>query len=467
MNFRHLTGFCVGILLAASCADDVTEVVTYDASKDAQIYAFSVAATFYNSSDSTDAGKAIRAKDSTDAANITAARFAIDQLRNIIYNPDSLPYGTTPKKVMMTVEYNATSGIGQFEIFVPDSAKYYIWNSSDSVDFSQMPVYFRLTAPNGYTTKDYRLDLRIHQIDPDTIIWQRQPDFETLSGKPNVLLHGNTFYAYSSNGLSTLLYTADKASLAWTPQSLQGLPSDLLLESITMMNNAFFAIDNTGNSYTSPDGVSWMQQTNGETVRAIYGVIPAYQDSVLLLAIEKNDGKRYFGTTSDLTSIAPVDKVSAFPNDPAIQPSFPVKGFSSVTNYNRERQNYNLLIVTAGINNRGEELNTTWLIHKTAEGLEMTPSSRNSVFQGAGISTFLYDSNLYAFAPIGLCYSTTWGDRWTTAPDKQQSPEAMPQRTHQSVVADNENYIWIFGGISESGETLKDVWKGRLNRLAR
>jgi hypothetical protein len=485
MNLRHLTCFCLSLLLVASCKDDVTETVTYDASKDAQIYSFSVAATFYKTSDTTDVGKAIRAKDSIDAARITAARFAIDQLRDVIYNTDSLPYGTTPQKVKMTVAFNSTYGIGQFEIYVPDSAKYYVWNNSDSIDLSKMPVHFLVTAPQGFPyTKEYRLDLRIHQIDPDTIVWRQQPDFEVEGKAQKVLLHENTFYAYStpdvpvSSAFYVSLYTADKTNPpTWTQQNLHGLPPNALLESITVMNGTFFAIDGGGSSYTSPDGIIWTKQTNAGNISAIYGVLPGTkeEDDVLLLAVKKSDGKLCFGATKDMVSIDIIDKVSAFPNDPSIQPVFPTSGFSSVTNYNRGLH-YNLLMVTAGENNDGEELNTTWLIRKTADGLELTPSSRNSYFKGAGISTFLYDNGLYAFAPLeredaptvdALYYSRSWGDRWAKAPDKQQPGEVIPKRTRPSIVADNENYIWIFGGVSKNGVALKDVWKGRLNRLAK
>jgi hypothetical protein len=483
MNLRHLACFCLSLLLVASCKDEVTEVVTYDASKDAQIYTFSVATTFYNSSDTTDAGKAIRAKDSIDAVKITAARFVIDQLRGAIYNPDSLPYSTAPQKVKMTVEFNSTYGIGQFEIYVPDSAKYYVWNNSDSVDLSKMPVHFLITAPDGSTKKGYQLDLRIHRIDPDTIIWRQQPDFEVEGKVQKVLLHENTFYAYSTPDVSissafyVSLYTADKTNSAtWTLQNLQGLQPNALLESITLMNGTFFAIDDDGNSYTSPDGINWTEQTNEKNIGAIYGVIPgtSSQDDALLLAVKNSDGKLYFGATKDMVSIDIIDKVSAFPNDPSIQPAFPTSGFSSVTNYNRGLH-YNLLMVTAGENNDDKDLNTIWLIRKTADDLELTPSSRNSYFKGAGISTFLYDNGLYAFAPLeredapainALYCSKSWGDRWAKAPDKQQPGEAIPKRSRPSIVVDNENYIWIFGGVSESGVALKDVWKGRLNSLS-
>jgi hypothetical protein len=459
-------------LFIPSC-DEVTENTIYDSSKDAQIYSFSVTASFYKNSDSTEAAITERALDSLTSMNLSYARFVINQIDGVIYNVDSLPYGITPKKVKMSVTFNTTSSISRFEIHVPDSASYYEWNQTDSVDFSKMPIFFRVTAPYG-NIKDYRLDLRIHQTDPDTIAWQQLSDFEAADGEQKVLLHNNTFYAYSSDGSSVLLYTADKANPAiWTPHYLS---SPVLLESITVMNDMFFAVSQTGDSYTSADGIAWTKQNNGKTVQAIYGVIPGAtpQDDVLLLAVQEADGKLYFGTTADLTSIDIIDKVSEFPNDPSIPAGFPVKGFTSATN--SERNRYKLLIVTAGADANNNDLSTTWLVKKTADGLELTASSyRDSGFKGAGLSAFLYDNSLYVFAPLekdgasavnALYISKSWGDTWTAAPAKQQLPESMEKRAYPSIVVDNENYIWIFGGISETGTPLKDLWKGRLNRLA-
>ena len=42
----------------------------------------------------------------------------------------------------------------------------------------------------------------------------------------------------------------------------------------------------------------------------------------------------------------------------------------------------------------------------------------------------------------------------------------MEFRKKASVITDNEKYIWIFGGISETQTQIDDVWRGRLNKFA-
>ncbi len=49
---------------------------------------------------------------------------------------------------------------------------------------------------------------------------------------------------------------------------------------------------------------------------------------------------------------------------------------------------------------------------------------------------------------------------------KEVLDSRIPKASNQSVIVDSDNYIWIFGGIPDSGTTpIVQVWKGRLNKL--
>ena len=58
------------------------------------------------------------------------------------------------------------------------------------------------------------------------------------------------------------------------------------------------------------------------------------------------------------------------------------------------------------------------------------------------------------------------GIAWNLADSLQALPSSFSYRTNASVIVDEKNYIWIFGGTSERQTELTDVWRGRLNRLA-
>ena len=42
----------------------------------------------------------------------------------------------------------------------------------------------------------------------------------------------------------------------------------------------------------------------------------------------------------------------------------------------------------------------------------------------------------------------------------------MGFRKGASVITDLNNYIWIFGGVSETQTQIDDVWRGRINKFA-
>ena len=124
-----------------------------------------------------------------------------------------------------------------------------------------------------------------------------------------------------------------------------------------------------------------------------------------------------------------------------------------------------MLILSGGIDLSGNDSSYIWIVRNVAQGIEITAFTKNTLYKGAGISSFFYDNKLYVLAGNQFYISATWGDTWYKAPDGQMLDPDIEDRSGQSVIVDAENNIWIFGGISENGTYLNDVWKGRLNRL--
>lgn len=477
MRFTHITYLCLSLLLIISCKDD-TESVTYDYSKDAQIYSISVAATHFKSDESytNPVDSLLRAQDSIKFAAFSRTKFIIDQVNGSIYNRDSLPYGLNLRGVKLTLSYNSSNGISRTEIFVPDSTKYYEWNGTDSVNFSKLPIRILTTAPHG-NIKEYIIDLRIHQIDPDTIIWKEKQEFRSENGEQKVLLLNDTFYAFSVSESAASLYTTNISDLnnsdptspnIWMQQTLSGFPLSMKLNSICIMNDNFFAITEEGESYTSSDGINWEKRNNEKTITTLYGVIPGTtsDNNLLLVAFRGENQKYYFGTSRDMSSVDVITKISNSRSD-TIQTGFPIKGFSSITNFDQGGY-YNTLVLTAGLDYTNKELNSIWLVNKSGNELQLSPSTKNPFFKGDSSSVFLYNNSLYVISNNKMYYSRSWGSTWALAPNKQMLDPTTKKRNRQSVIVDEENNIWIFGGVFNNNNSityLNDTWRGRLNKL--
>jgi hypothetical protein len=442
------------IVTLGSCNDDPTTTTTVGASADAQIYSFKLAAI------------ATSAIDSVNYPIMAKTDFSIDQSRALIYNPDSLPYKTVLKKFATTLRYSS-DGISKLQLVYPDSIS--AWNGSDSVDFSLNPK-IRVTAANGSSTREYAVDIRIHKIDPDSLVWHNIGAQPATTGKQKTLLKDNTFYTFSVDTDNKLyLYKAIKAdSPTWSKHAVTtGLSAaDIALESVTLFNGTFYVTDSKKQSYSSVDGIIWTAQNNN--VKAIYGILPAADAAAdsLLVATEAG-GKYYFAKTSDMKTLISVKRLGNNPFSNEISDDFLISGFSSVTSVNRTNLNSNILTITGGKTLAGTQSNLTWSLRAGGDELELISNQSNSTFgANSGISCFLYDGYIFALTKNVLYKTNSAGFKWIAAPSKESVDSNMPKASGQSIIVDSENYIWIFGGISDSDSApVRQIWRGRINRL--
>jgi hypothetical protein len=457
MKLKQITKLLFVVFLAftiGSCNEDTSTTTTsLDFSADAQIYSFSLKA------------KAYSAIDSVTYPVLAKTRFSIDQFRTHIYNPDSLPYKTSLKKFHATLAY-ASSTPSMVQLVYPNDS-IVDWNSSDSIDFST-PSYpkFKITATNGTATKEYTVDIRIHQVDPDVLVWTEQSlKLPSTVSKQKTLQKDNIFYTFSIDTDNKFYLHKTTASLtSYEPKkAATGLTaSDVVLGSITLFNGQFFAIDKSNKGYVSGDGIEWTPESN--EVYSILGVLPDYttaEDS--LLVITKKDNKYYFAKSLDLKILKEVREL----NNNEVN-NMPVSDFSSTTSYDNTNLNRNILSITGGKNFSGTLVNNTWSFQVDDSNVfRLTYNQENMVFAAkAGLVSFLYDGYLYALTGKQLYKSSSFGSRWVAAPQKEMLDPSMVNAHSQSVIVDSDNYIWIFGGVSDSGSTpVLQIWKGRLNKL--
>lgn len=451
---KYLCAFFSAILLISCNESDTYETISPYA--DAQIYSLAVSA------------KPSTRIDTLTYPALAKTRFSIDQYASYIYNPDSLPYRTELRKVQLTLGYSQYRP-SQLELIYSDTL--INWNGNDSIDFTDEIPRLRVTAQNMTSTKEYRLDVRIHQVDPDMLVWWQSTDQPSTVQNQKTLLKDGTFYTFSQEGNTLNLYTAAKASsLAWSgAQATSGIDgASIVLGSITLFNGSFYAVDSNMNAYTSTDGIAWTATASG--VYNIIGVAPGTieADDVLLTIVQDAAGDKYYATTQDMVTLTVVEEITTNPTSNQVSSNFPVSGFSAVTNYNRANPNNNLLAVTGGTTLAGNLTNLTWSVIFRNGRFEIMPTQSNSTFVAKnGTPTFIYDNHLYAMVNNTFFKSQSWGYRWT-APGSQEAPSSgMPLAYGQSVIVDEENYIWVFGGMLNRDDSyVRQVWRGRINRLA-
>ncbi|MDR0733737.1 MAG: DUF6242 domain-containing protein [Dysgonamonadaceae bacterium] len=388
--------------------------------------------------------------------------FSIDQRLNLIYNRDSMPYGTEIKRKVIVTYTGAAGGNSVRNITGSDST----WiKSGDSIDVSK-PLLLQSFALGGNTTKVYTVKLNIHQTDPDSVQYKQvtsNRDF-LQSEAIQSLLFKDKFHIFTQTGDSIKLYTSGDA-VDWTETPLLGLPANTVVRGMKSSGEKLFAHTTTGDCYESADAGEWTKIILDYPVASVLGFLKLSEGQAALfkeglsLIVEK-DNQPFFAFLSDAINIG-----DAVPAD------FPVSDFAA---FNNERSKLGYLTLVGGLSATGDVLNKVW---STGNGLywaELTNTNTAGVFPPLrGANVLRYNNEYWLLNGIlsdntcnaNVYFSGDGGMTWTLKPDKCRVPEDYTKRYGATAVVDGAGvYFYLLGGKSESGVFLPEIWKGYLNK---
>ena len=147
--------FVSACVITSCLSDDIVYETDYNAS--ITTFSFDSIVTYYPSV--TEEGK-----DTTLSTYVLGSNypFVIDQIKRRIYNADSLPKGTDVSKVVVNI------GSDGYYIFVEAGENDSIWESTDSLDFTQ-PIRFKVLSAMNTFGDEYTAEIYVHQQDPDQV----------------------------------------------------------------------------------------------------------------------------------------------------------------------------------------------------------------------------------------------------------------------------------------------------------
>lgn len=447
--------------------------------------------------------------------SLDSVYFSIDLKKAEIFNADSLPYGTRIDKLVPNITFSAATTA---ELSYPrpgktDSVVDYLRHSSDSIDFSNGPVKFRLVAGNGETERTYTIKVNVHKMKPDSLCWgslayTTLPTDLSAAKAQRTVRFGGKAYCLTTDGASSacMAVSADPADKnSWEKSSVNfGFTPDA--SSFSATTEALYILDDKGELYTSTDGSSW--SAAGVTWHSVIG---GYGE--VLLGIAK-DGDAYTHVTYPATTAVSV---------PA---GFPVEGTSQPMVFETKWGSAPQLYVLGGVAADGSYVADTW----GYDGKVWQKVSTTGLPEGlADVTVFPYHSYLTntdnwsvtgyeVLLAIGgrkadgvlsrtVYISYNMGLVWREASDLMQLPTAVPSFADaQALVYDSTlrarsgaagwvtvpshklppyymlavspasravkpvdswecPYVYLFGGVDGQGDLLNTVWRGVLNRL--
>lgn len=408
--------------------------------------------------------------------NLKSVKFTIDQVNSKIFNLDSLPYGTALDTAACIITYSNSTAVYVNKVRPQATGDTIYWQGTDSIyiNFSK-PVSFEVTSVDQLTAKTYHVQVNIHQVNPDSLVWSSYNNqiLNQTIAEQKVVSHtygnekGYFMYSRPNEALNNIKLHYSNASDMnhWEELTLRGLPADgIILTQITEFNNKLYATSYSGVLYASTDGQNWAIAENGSpSVKYLLGTIKnseRYPLSILSTIINHEGGLRF----------AAMNENSEWKIGDKVPEGFPVTGFANCSYYNMYNE---YVMIAAGRDKNNQLLNTTWSTMNGETWALLTKENVNySAKEGAMLAQ--YDDKFFLIGGIDksnagtkeIYCSIDHGLTWTIQDSLVVFPEQFTGRGFSSIIVDEDNYINLFGGkTSGDSNDLNEIWRGRINRL--
>ena len=379
----------------------------------------------------------------------------------LVWNQDSIMYGTSLKRVVPRFSFAATPGAA-FLTF-PDTIV--SLTGYDTLDFTKKPIYLTIRSSDRTTTKVYEICPTVHQVDPDLYSWEQlcAGIYATDDSEQRVVELDDAFVMIASNGFELHAWGSEDGSTWQDLGAPTGLPAGTKVRQIISSGDTlFYGQDNA--VYTSTDAITWTAHSVSATVRTM---LLYWNERVWALTGDEDDYElaMFDGSTLQMTGIKPDGE-------------FPISDFGTVTFYSASLRDRAMII--GGFAENGRSLNTRWNLeysrHTQENGgyrLQEFSIDRPQFTSLTGISVISYNDQLLLFGGVDdkmqyfgrdILISEDEGLTWKAADTtKNQLPAVYQARQKQTAVV-RDSYIYLFGGQDRT-TTYSDVYRGHLNSI--
>ena len=438
-----ITSLLLVSCMTTSCLKDDTEEYDYSANASITAFSFNDIETKYKT--------VVNGKDTT-LSNIVYGSnypFSIDQNAGLIYNADSLPYGTDVSKVSVSI--NADGYV--FIAAETDS----IWEESDSLNF-ESPIQFKVASQMGTYGRTYTAKINVHQQDPDSLVWTHIAGnlSKDINAQKAIYINGKIHLFAEQEGQVSLTTSEDGAE--WTPLQTIDIPAKADYTSAMAWKDEIYILADS-ELYHSSDAIIWEKvETEQKIAQLVACVSFGNQPKIIGINTDNAYIESFDGINWNTYETLPAD----FPADTYSFAAYPLE-----TNPNIVR------IVLLGQQNYTDLNNIVWTqLEEENHWTDLTYDDNEYTCPNLRKPTMIhYNNKLYAFGGPGrlneafdsFYVSKDHGINWEKVTSKAMFPAEFGELYRQtngsySCVVDKDQYIWIMWGNG-------NVWKGRINKL--
>lgn len=438
-----IVGFLMVSIAVSSCLGSDEETPVY--STDATIHAFSL-----------------------DTIHGVDYRFEIDQLNNLIYNPDSLPVDADTLIDSIQVDVlSVMLGVMSADTTFSTDVYHNLLPAMNATGSNGVKLV--AYAPDGVTNRTYTLQIRVHKQDPDSLTWVQMDNYsENINpGEQKAVVWNDNLLLYVS---PTRLYRTSAApeQYAWSSADVAGLPAQADVTSLVNFEGKLYMLA-AGDVYVSADALTWQKSESlSGNVCSLVACLPSdgvAGQSASLVGIRVNEANDTVScVTTDGQTWEDGEKVEAtgFPRDHIYYANYTTGSGVSQT-------------MVMGMPRVDEDKTVPWTSNTGLLWTSLATEVEGVSCPGMDKPVLLhYNGKFYVLGgAMNAIYESVAGIAWQRMEKKFLLPAAFAGKTSYTVVidptpagvvsaADKRDFIWvIFGGNGQSNE----VWRGRLNKL--
>ena len=379
-------------------------------------------------------------------------KFSIDQLNHVIFNADSLPVGADT--LLDKIAIDTFSASGYITSGLLDSIVI-VGNKADLTPAINKPgLSFKIISNDGSRSQEYSLQINVHKEDPEAASWTQLAGLpaEFLAARSTdqkVLVKDDELVALLRGDLLLKADISDAASYSWQAYTMQGLPSDALLNSALCYDGWLYMMSQSGDVFNSEDGVAW--QKNETLSGGVMALLAAFADK--LTAIKEVEGENRFC----LTTASSEEWVTG----ELVPEGFPTGGVSSdvyVSSTGVERA------ILVGTPQAEDDRIVPWM---TIDGDDWGAMTTNTSYFCPPLDhpfVMYYNKFFYVLGnELDGMYESMGGLVWGQSVGKFQLPEGVSGHQQYAMTVDDSNYIWLL--VIGDGDEDTQLWRGRLNKL--
>lgn len=391
--------------------------------------------------------------DSTYTVSISGSYYPmyIDQINGLIYNGDSLPYGTDQQHIVLS-NLDCEGVLAMRTASGQDSAFSISSSAPDSLDFTN-PKTIVVYAYDGENKKEYTMSVNVHQEDGDLFPWHAKGsefDLAAMDSTHAVYAAGQ-YWVYgirTTDRAACVMHSTDGEN--WTTTPLTGTSQFSPRSLLVTEDNRFYALDGT-RLMSSTDGTDWTPMGNTQPL------------SHLLACIDN-----HFYAIAGGEFVSSADGISWTPQERDTDGSLPTEDVVAIQMDSRLYANFIDLTVT------GHSGDSTVVWYKQIDiqhnqsypwtYMPRTNENNSPMPYLNGQQSVVYDNCIMTigFTPQGklsdFYTSADNGRTWFSGKEYVRPSDAQASG-QVTMLCTPDNFIWLFCG--GSGQ----IWRGRLNRM--